>query len=214
MKGGQPASRALCAAVFFMIGGCAIGGGAGGGTSANFAPATERDQLAEAAQLVEKADWPAPEPAPMLSWITGGGGARVTKSDAVAFYVDRLPENGRFSALIADADAKLADAARFHQTALLTAEAPRVSARDVALVEECIRTLRDHRDIYAAAAHELEDAGDPVDDEAVDQMRRRFGDIVRALGDAADRLAERRDKDRSETFAAPDRTLAGAAPEL
>lgn len=212
MKGGQPALHALCAAVFLMIGGCAIGGG-GSATTANKVPATERDLLAEAAHDVEKADWPAPEPAPMLAFITGGGGARVTKSDAVAYYIDRLPDGGRFTTLLADAEAKLADAERFHQTAILTAEAPRISTRDVALVEECIRTLREHRDIYAAAADALEDAGDPVDDEAVDQMRRRFGDVVRALGDAADRLAERRDRDRS-TLAAPSRTIAGAASEL
>ena len=214
MKGGQPASRALCVAIFFLIGGCAIGGGAGGGTATNKAPATERDLLAEAAQDVEKAHWPAPEPAPMLAWITGGGGSRVTKSDAVAYYVDRLPEGGRFPALLADAEAKLADAVRLHRAAVSTIDAPRVTARDIALVEECIRTLREHRDIYAAAADALDEVGDPVDDDAVDQIRRRFADIVRALGDAADMLAERRAHDRSATFAAPTRTIVDAASEL
>ena len=211
MKGGQPALHALCAAALLLLGGCAIGGGA---MTANKAPVTERDLLAEAAQHVERANWPAPEQAPMFAFITGGGGERVTKSDAIAYYVERLPESGRFPALLADAEAKLADAERFHKTAVLTAQAPRVSTRDVALVEECIRTLREHRDIYTAAADTLDDYGDIVDDEAVDQMRRRFGDVVRALGDAADALAERHSRDRSSTFASPDRAVVGAASDL
>ncbi len=212
MKGGQPATCALCAAVFFMIGGCAVGGGDRAQTMN--APVAERDLLAEAARDVERAKWPAPEPAPILAWITGDDKDRFTKSDAVASYVALLPVAGRFPALLADADRKLADAEQFHAIAVTAAAAPRVSTRDIALVEECIRTLREHRDIYAAAARELDDAGEPVDDEQVDIMRNRFSDIVRALSAAADELADRHAKDRSETFAAPGRVIAGAASEL
>ncbi len=212
MKGGQPAARAFCAAIFLLIGGCAVGGGQ---TPQTFkAPVAERDLLAEAARDVETTKWRKPEPAPVLAWITGGDGERFTKTDAVDSYVDLLPQTGRFPALLADADRKLADAARFHAIAVNAVSAPRVSLRDVAIVEECIRTLRDHRDIYAAAARSLEDAGEPVDDDEVDHMRGRFNDMVRALGAAADDLAKRRAKDRSATFAAPSRIVAGAASEL
>ncbi len=214
MKGGQPATRALCAVFFLMIGGCAIGGGAGVAPSAHKFQETQRDLLAEAARDVENAQWPAPESAPILAFITGGGGERFTKTDAAAYYVNRLPADGRFTALLADAEAKLGDAQHLHQTALLAVSAPRVSTRDISLVEECIRSLRDQRDIYSTAVKKLEDAGDPVDGDAVSLMRRRFAEIVRDLGDAADLLAERHANDRSSTFAAPSRTIAGAAPEL
>ncbi len=150
----------------------------------------------------------------MLSWITGGAEDRFTKSDAVAFYVESLDRSGGFQTLIADADRKLADAARFHAVAVAAVDAPRVSARDVALVEECIQTLRQQRDIYAAAAAKLEHAGAPVDDAALDDMRDRFHAMVRALGVAADELAERYEKDRSETYAAPGRGLVSVAAKL
>ena len=150
----------------------------------------------------------------MLSWITGGAEDRFTKSDAIAFYVDSLGRSGGFQTLLSDADRKLADAARFHAIAVAAVDAPRVSARDVALVEECIQTLRQQRDIYAAAAVRLEHAGAPVDDAALDDMRERFHAMVRALGDAADELAERYEKDRSETYASPGQTFAGVAAKL
>ncbi len=210
MKGGQPATRALCAAVFLLLGGCAIGGA----SQTMTAPVAERDLLVEAARDVERTKWRAPEPAPVLAWITGGDDDRFTKSDAVAFYVNILPAAGRFNALLADADRKMADAERFHVVAVNAAAAPRVSTRDIALVEECIRALREQRDIYTAAAKKLEAAGDPVDDEQVDQMRRRFSNIVRALGDAADDLADRHAHTRSATFATPSRVIAGNSPEL
>lgn len=210
MKGGQPALRVLCAAVFLCLGGCAIGGGA----EVITAPAVERDLLAEAARDVSRTKWRAPEPAPMLSWITGDGKDRFTKSDAIAFYIDVLPERERFSALIADADRTLFDAERLHSVAAASVDGPGVSSGDIALVEECIRALREQRDIYTATAGKLEDAGDVVDDQQVSQMRRRFGAVVRALGDAADDLAERHDEDRKAIVAAPARVVADNEHDL
>lgn|GEM_PF-5483259 len=211
MKGGQPAARALCVAAIFILGGCAIGGGAGKSVTA---PVAERDLLAEAARDVEKTKWRAPEEAPMLAWITGDKDDRFTKSDAVAYYVDAIEDAGGVNALFADADAKLGDAARFHAVAMATIDAPRVTARDVALVEECIQTLRQQREIYAAAASKLEHAGATIDDEAIDALQYRFREMVRALGKAADDLADRYEKDRTATLAAPSRRVAGAASDL
>lgn len=195
----------MCAAVFLLLGGCAIGGGA---DVAAPAPVAERNLLKEAANDVARTKWRAPEPTPMLAWITGDAKDRFTKSDAIAFYVDVLPEQGRFSALLADADRTLADAEKFHAIARNAVHAPRVTSSDIALVEECIRALREQRDIYTAAAENLEDAGERVDDAQIAQMRRRFGAVVRALGDAADNLAERHGNDRNATIAAPARVMA------
>ena len=192
------------------LGGCAIGGGAQDVT----APVVERDLLAEAARDVTRTKWRTPEPAPMLSWITGGAQDRFTKSDAIAFYIDILPEQARFSALLADADRTLIDAQRFYAVASNAADAPRVSAGDIAVVEACIRALREQRDIYTAAAEKLEDFGDYVDDQQVAQMRRRFGAVVRSLGDAADDLAERMGNDRNATIAAPAQVIADNAQDL
>jgi hypothetical protein len=114
----------------------------------------------------------------------------------------------RFETLMIDASATLANAAAFHSAALTTAGAARVSMNDVARVEDAIQTLRQHRDIYWASAKELDKAGDLVDQERLAGMKRGFSDIISDLGDAADILADRVERDRSATYAAPDRKLA------
>lgn len=202
MKSGQPVARCAAAAIFLAIGGCAVGSG---GADRAKAPIIERDLLAEAARDVEAAEWPAPKSAPLMSWITGGGGeARFTKSDAVAFYVEKLqPSGAKFESLHFDARQKLSDAERLRQTAISAAEATRVSMNDITLVEDAIQALRDHRDIYAAAAKEIGKSGETVDEEMIDTLRRDFSAMIRELGKTADLLADRHDHDRSSTFAQP-----------
>ena len=214
MKGGQPAFAAVFAAIFLVLGGCAIGGGAAPKIAKT--PVAERDLLSEAAKEVETVKWPAPEPTPIMAWITGGGKkGRFTKSDAAAFYVANLPATGaRFPLLLDDARDTLADAAALHQAALFTADAQRVSMNDIALVEEAIQTLRNHRDIYAAAARVLEKSGDPVDGDQFKIVQDDFATIIKLLGEAADDLADRHENDHSASYAAPDRIIPGNASEL
>lgn len=214
MKGGQQRARVFCAAIFLTFGGCAIGGGSQ--TTPLSAPVVERDLLAEAASQVEEAKWPKPEPAPLFSWITGDRGSdRVSKSEAVAFYVESLmPEPARFEALNIDVSNKIVQASYLHQLAMQTVEAPRVSMNDIAVVEQAIQTLREHRDIYVDAAKELNDAGEDIDSDEVKSIRQAFNDIISELADAADSLADRMDEDHSSTYAAPTPAIAAHFSDL
>ncbi|MEO1253191.1 MAG: hypothetical protein AAFW81_12700 [Pseudomonadota bacterium] len=175
----------------------------------------EHDLLADAARQVENVEWPKPEPASLMTMITGGGGDRFTRDDAVNYYLNALGDApSRFQNLRADADATLEAAAQLRDVAYLTAGAARVSMNDVALVETAIQTLRDHREIYAAAARQLEDDGGLVANADIDALRDQFTGAIRALSAAADRLAERVETDRSSTLAAPSPSIARSLPDL
>jgi len=137
--------------------------------------------------------------------MTGGGdGDRLTREDAVEAYVSHIgPEGARFEKLVADAGRNLADAERFNLMAMHAMGAPRLSMNDVALVEEAIQTLREHRLIVAGAARELENEGEPVDAVKVDEIRSAYAHAIKSLGETADLLADRIERDRSSTYAKP-----------
>ena len=209
MKRGAWRIRGLVALGFIFSAGCAVLPSKSSSTSHLKAPVAERDMLADAARAVEAAPWPKPERVSLFARVNGGGKASVSRSDAIAAYVgDLQPAGARFARLEADARANLAAAERLNLAALQSAEAPRLAMNDVVLIEDAIRALRDHRDIYASAARELEKIGEPVDDERINMLRAEFRDAVKTLGDAADLLAERIKRDRSATFAGPDETTA------
>lgn len=212
VQGGQPVWRFVGAVMFLAAAGCAVGPVA---NSENTQISVERDLLAEAARAVETAPWPQPEPAPIMSWITGGGEDRVTKADAARLYAASLtPADARFETLLADGFAKVEAARLLKERAAETLHAPRVTASDIRVVEQSIQTLRQHRDIYAAAARRISEDGDAVDKERLADLRLAFADMIHRLGKAADALADRLDHDRAETFAAPQRAIAGAARDL
>lgn len=218
VKSGQLGFRALSAAIFCILsailGGCAIGGKTQ--TATVSAPVVERDLLAEAASQVEVAQWPKPEPAPLFSWITGDrGDDRVSKSEAVAFYVDHLmPKQARFEALSNDVTGKLGQAGQLHRLAVETVDASRVSMGDIAILEQAIQTLREHRDIYVEAAKELDDNGEEIDAAEIKAIRLRFNDVIADLADAADLLADKIDNDLSSTYAAPAPSVANNLSDL
>lgn len=207
MKRGAVLVRGAAAAIIIFAAGCAVLPSKS--ASDLQAPTAERDVLAEAAQAVEAAPWPKPEPVSFFSRITGGGGeARVTRADAVAAYLDSLgPQGGRFAQLEAHADANLMAAQRLDQAARQAVDAPRLAMNDVVLIEEAIQTLREHRDIYASTAKEIARSGELVDDERLDDLHKRYDAAVKTLSETADLLAERIEHDRSSTFAAPDKTI-------
>lgn len=74
---------------------------------------------------------------------------------------------------------------------------------DVAQLENAIMALREHGQIYVAAVKALDKTGAQVSDDAIDQLRDDYRAAIRALGDAADLLAEQVEDDRSRTFATP-----------
>lgn len=165
----------------------------------------ERDLLVDAARDVEAAPWPAPEPVSFVAMIAGASGeGRISRSDAVAAYVNGLhPAGLRFRQLAVDAETNLHAAQRLARMAQNAVAAPRVTMNDVVTVEGAIQTLRENRKIYTKAAHELEKLGEPVDGEKVDAIRTAYAEAIRNLGETADALAERIEKDRTETMATP-----------
>jgi len=165
----------------------------------------ERHNLAAAANAVEATPWPKPENVSFVTRITGGGGDRVTRSEAVDIYVDSLqPAGARFQKLASDAWQNLAAADRLNLVALNAVNAPRLSMNDVVLIEGAIQTLRENRAIYSEATEDLEKAGEPVNDDECDAIHDAYASAIKALGQTADLLAERIENNRSETFAAPE----------
>ena len=199
----------MAAAFLLLSGGCAV---LPAKSHADLKPTKvvgERDTLAEAADRVDAAPWPKPEPVSFISRIAGASSdARVTRTDAVAAYVDALyVSDGRLVQLVSDARDNLARAETLNDLAQAAAFAPRLSVNDIAVLESAIRTLRENRQIYAAAAKELAKRGEYVDPSQIDAIRDAYKDAIRALGETADQLAERIENDRSETYAAPDRSI-------
>lgn len=197
----------LAAAFFLLSGGCAVLPTTSQADLRANGIVGERDQLAQAVKAVEDTPWPRPEPVSLFSRIAGSGGdERVTFSDAVSAYIAALgPAEERMFVLVNDANTNLARATKLNDAALAAVYAPRLSMNDVKLLENGIRTLRENRRVYEAAANELEDSGDAVDPEAIEDISERYGLAIRALGDAADQIAERIENDRSRTYASPER---------
>jgi hypothetical protein len=171
----------------------------------NAAYNAERESLAAAAQAVEATPWPKPENVSFVARITGGGGDRVTRTEAVETYVASLqPAGARFQKLATDARTNLLAADRLNVMAMNAADAPRLSMNDVVLLEGAIQALRENRQIYAEAAEDLEKAGEPVSDEEAGTIHDAYAIAIKALGETADLLAARIENNRSETFAEPE----------
>ncbi|MEZ5892382.1 MAG: hypothetical protein R3C58_04460 [Parvularculaceae bacterium] len=167
--------------------------------------ASERDMLADAALAVETAPWPKPQTISLVSRITGAeGDDRVTRSDAVEIYVGALrPAGARFEQLSLDARANINAAARLEDAARNALTAPRLTMNDVVMVETAIQALRENRQIYFAAARQIEKSGEAVDGAALDGIREGYAVAIHDLGEAADAIADRIERDRTENFAAP-----------
>ena len=169
----------------------------------------ERNLLADAARAVDNGPWPKSQPVSFLSKLTGGDDSEgVSRADAVADYVGGLPEGARFARLIADAGQDLETAERFNLLALHAMGAPRLTMNDVSLVENAIQTVRDHRQTFLAAAKEVEKRGETVDKDQVALIRDAYSHSIKSLGEAADLLADRIDRDLSETYAKPAASVA------
>lgn len=168
----------------------------------------EREALKTAAAEVSRTAWPKPENPSLGARLTGFiGGDRdsVSKDDAVEAYVAILiTEKAPGSQLMEDAARHLEAAWLLAEAADAAAVSVRPTGSDIAVVESAIGDLREHRDIYLATVKMLEKSNalaaqnDP--DEAI---KTSFNEAIKLIGAAADRLADRIDNDRSETYAQP-----------
>lgn len=194
----------LLALAPFTLAGCAVSPGTSQAVMKREV-ASERNQLADAALAVETAPWPKPEAVSIVSRITGGeSDDRVTRSDAVDAYLDALqPQGERFRTLALDARANLAAANRLELAAKNALSAPRLTMNDIAMVETAIQALRENRRIYFTAARAIEKAGETVDAGELDLLRDSYAAAIHDLGEAADAIAERIERDRTENYAAP-----------
>lgn len=163
--------------------------------------------LADAALAVETAPWPKQASLSFVSRIAGAADdTRLTRSEAIAIYVEDLqPHGARFRQLVVDARANLHAADRLNRVARTAVFSPRLSMNDVVAVEGAIKSLRQNRQIYVAAAKQLAKAGEPVDAVQLRAIRDGFKVAIKELGQTADALADQIERDRSETYAAPKR---------
>lgn len=204
MKRGLRPYGGFAAVVLLSAGGCAVNPLA---SLSDSRPkiVVERDMLADAAQEVETAPWPQVEEVSIVSRITGGDASgRMTRSKAIDLYLEELqPEGARFTQLASDAQANLDAANRLLAAAESALAASRVTMSDIVTIETAIQALRENRQIYTSAAKQIEKTGEPVDEAQLDAIRTAYADAIRALGRSADALADRIEKDRTETYAAP-----------
>ncbi len=161
--------------------------------------------LADAARAVETAPWPQVEEVSFVSRLTGAApDDRMTRGKAISLYLDELrPQGARFHQLADDAQNNLAAAERLLAAAESALSAARLTKTDVVMLEQAIQALRENRQIYLSAAKQLEKAGEPVDESQLDLIREAYAGAISELGRAADALADRIEKDRTENFAAP-----------
>lgn len=187
-----------------LTGGCAVNP-VSSQSSVKYQPAAERDVLADAARDVADAPWPKPEPVSFVSRMTVGAiDDGFSRNDAAEMYASTLqPAGERFSRLESDAKSNLEAAERLLGVAESAVTAPRLSGNDVAIVEDAIQTLRENRQIYVSAARQIEKLGERVDDDRLDAIREAYNTAIRDLGEAADGLADRLDRDLSENYASP-----------
>ncbi|MGE0408874.1 MAG: hypothetical protein AB7P23_06380 [Amphiplicatus sp.] len=174
--------------------------------------AIERAALISAAAEVSAVKWPAVREASWSARLVGlgGGDGGVSKNEAAAAYLASLEAGpGRERAILADAEDQLLAADRLANAAHAAVEAVRPVMADVGAVEAAIGDLREARDIYLATLKLVRDeTAAPVAD--AHALKAEFNAAIEALGEAADRLADRVAHDRTETYARPERRgLAG-----
>lgn len=166
--------------------------------------AIERDALVGAATAISETKWPQPRSASWAARLTGGSGddLLVSQTDAVDAYLKSLgAPPGRQTIVFSDAARCLDAANALVDAASLAAEAIRPLMADVAVVEGAIGELRENRDIYLASLKELAHEGEEIDAVQLRALKAEFNEAIEAVGEAADLLAEKVSRDRTETVA-------------
>lgn len=205
MLRGILSARAFAAIFFLHAAGCAVFPTQS--ASDLKAPLAHREILAEAAAAVEKAPWPKSEPVSLLARMTGGGD-RISRSDAIAYYMASLePAGARFSVLAGHARNNLDAAHALNDAALRALDAPRLSINDVVLIEGAMQALRAQGEIYTIAARQIAKAGESVDEARLEILREDYREAIKTLSVTADLAVERIAHDESATMAGPDETV-------
>jgi hypothetical protein len=200
------ADRAIIAAAVFATAGCSTVIKTTGSESAVDAP--QRAALIDAARMTAQAPWPKPSSSSLAEVLAGGeqAGPKVTRDDAIDAYVASLGASGEAKIrLIADVGRHIeaAEALKAAAEAACDTSASRLS--DVSLLEDAISDLRETRAIYAASFKKI--GGEKF---AIEEVKRQFDDTLKALGEAADRMAETAVRKRTEYLANGAATLASA----
>lgn len=165
----------------------------------------EREALAAAAAAVAETKWPEPQEESWGARLAGfiAGGDEAGKDGAVSAYLASMPPGAAPQAVIfADAARHLAAAAALAEAADAAAQSIRPQKNDIAIVESAIARLRENRDIYVAALKAVDRAGEPVDEDAIRLLKAEFNQAIKAVGAAADQLADSIARERNATFVA------------
>lgn len=170
----------------------------------------ERAALEAAAADLAAAPWPKPSSSSITEILAGQAapGARISRGDAVDAYVATLASAADAqAALFFDAARHLEAAGALRNAAEIACGSARPRFSDVALVEAAIADLGETRAIYVSSMKKID-----ADDDSVAKLKRDFDGAIKALGAAADQLADSAMKRRTQNFAGP--RVAGAAGSL
>jgi hypothetical protein len=163
----------------------------------------ERAALKAAAEEARWAPWPRQDQASFADMIAGVDASeeadKLSRDNVVDHYLAKLdPAPDAQAALLADARRHLIAAQNLRQVAMLAGDSPDPRLSDVAIVEASIASLRETRAIYAATLKKLK-----AERQVLDDLKDAFDGEIKALGDAADALAEAAMQRRSSEFAGP-----------
>lgn len=197
------------AVIIGMSGGCSTVIFTDSNVAADRASAIEREALIEAASAVSETKWPQPTQIAWQARLSPLSASEdvVTEADAAEAYLSSIRVPGRrHEQVYADAEAHLRAAAALARAADAATNSVRPVKADIAVVEDAIGSLRQTRDIYVLSLKALARHGEPVEAENVRALKDDFDDAIKALGSAADALADRVARDRTKTFAGPVRS--------
>lgn len=198
--------RAIIAAAAFLAAGCSTVIKTTGAES--MADAPQRAALVDAARKTAKAPWPKPSSSSLAVVLAGGepSGPKVTRTDAIDAYVASLGATGEAKMrLIADVGRHIEAAGALKAAADAACDSSASRLSDVSLLEDAISDLRETRAIYAASFKKI--GGEKF---AIEEVKRQFDDMLKELGETADRMAETAVRKRTEYLAKGAATLASA----
>lgn len=160
----------------------------------------ERGALLDAAEELAWSPWPKPEGSNNSGEFASSNARETvtTRGDAVKIYLASLGAFATSDRIAADARQHILAANALIALAKRASDWPDPRLSDVAVIETSIGDLRETRAIYLSALRSID-----ADDDTIRAIREPLDDAVKALGDAADKIAESAITRRASQLAGP-----------
>ncbi len=161
-------------------------------------------ELATLAKALKDTPWPK-APVVSVSDRVLSGEASAVKFDFVDNYLEVLThessatqtnpvapssKNTLSSIVLRDVETQLATAGKLADKARQFSRSRGLTNDDISIVESSILALRDNRRIFVETLKQLDSNGDPVEDDQIRSVKTAFINSGRALGAAADLMAD------------------------